>query len=239
MYRFAICDDDREFCRSFEGSLTGICREKMIGFTMDFFYDTVSFARALKEGAEYDLVFLDILLKDENGVDFARKLRSENCGFDLVFITSSREYAVESFDVSPLYYIVKPVSDEKLKTAVERFLKKYTPESVCFNIPGGYLHVKLPDIVYIEIFNHSVILHKADGSSKTFRGTLKEIESQMPQLLFLKPHRSYLVNPEHISRFSRSGIEVTDGTVIPVSRKLYEKVRLEFMGYLDKSGACI
>lgn len=239
MYRFAMCDDDREFCSFFETCLESVCREKKIDFTMSSFFDTKSFETSLKRGDEYELVFLDILLKDENGIDFARTLRLEKYGFDIIFITTCREYAVDSFDVSPLYYILKPVSIEKLGLAIERFLEKNTPRRICFNTPGGYLNIKLSDIVYIEILNHSIIIHKVDGTFETFRGTLKEIESQMRPVMFLKPHRSYLVNSEHINGFSRNGIKVTGGTVIPISRKLYDKVRLRFTAYLGRSGVCI
>ncbi len=235
MYRIAICDDDRSFCVDFEKSLRGVLSEKITEYSITSFSDTDAFLDVLKKGDSYHLVFLDVLFETGNGIDFARSLRAQGYSFDLIFITVSRDYAIESFGVDPLYYILKPVSMDTLKAAIERFLNKNEPASVSFTTSHGMLHIRITDIVYFEVLNHSVIIHKSDGTFVTFRGTLREVEGQLPPAKFIKPHRSYLVNLEHIGEFSYNGIRVTHGTVIPVSRKLYNKVRLEFIEYLGRS----
>ena len=235
MYRFAICDDDREFCGFFADCLRKICGEKRIDFTVSVFYDTASFADSLQKGEAYDLVFLDILLKDENGIDFARTLRAKNCAFDLVFISACREYAVDSYDVAPLHYILKPVSREKVETALERFLEKHAPQTLRFSVPKGAIQIPLAEIVYFEVYNHDIIVHKTDGSAQSFRGmTLRELEGSFPLRSFARSHRSYLVNLEHISEIMKYQIRLSTGETIPISKRLYPDVMRRLIDYDDK-----
>ena len=188
----------------------------------------------MKKGAPYDLVFLDIMFKDENGIDYAKQLRSRNYKFDIIFITTCKEYAVESFDASPLYYIVKPVKQEKLSVALERFLEKNKPSYICFNSLGGTIKIKLSDILYFEIYGHRVVIHKIDGTQSDIRGTLKDIETQLPPAMFIRPHRSYLVNTAFINEIAHYNVKISNGELIPVSRSLYNKIQLEFVDYLAK-----
>ena len=106
MYRIAICDDDRSFCVDFEKSLRGVLSEKITEYSITSFSDTDAFLDVLKKGDSYHLVFLDVLFETGNGIDFARSLRAQGYSFDLIFITVSRDYAIESFGVDPLYYIL-------------------------------------------------------------------------------------------------------------------------------------
>ena len=234
MYRIALCDDDREFCSSFENRLKDILDKRMVEYAVFVFCDTPSFLRALNNGERYDLVFLDVLIADQNGIDFARSLRARGYDFDIIFVTTSKDYAVDSFDVDSLYYLVKPVATDKLKSSLERFLKKKNAGSIRLDTPEGYLNIRLADIVYIEINNHTISIHKADGGTETFRGTLEDMETRLPLSMFLRPHRGYLVNYEYINGFSRNGIKLTRDTVIPVSRKRYNEAFGKFMEYLSK-----
>lgn len=234
MYRIVICDDDRDFCSSFESRLRDILDKRMIEYTIAVFYDASSFVSAMETGECYDLVCLDVLIDGQNGIDVARSLRLRGCSFDIIFVTSSKDYAIDSFDVDSLYYLVKPVSTDKLKTALERFLKKRNAGSIRLETPEGYLNIKLSDIVYIEINNHTISIHKADGGVETFRSTLEEMEARLPLSMFLRPHRGYLVNYEYINGFSRNGIKLPHGTIIPISKKRYNESFNKFMEYLSK-----
>ena len=234
MYRIVICDDDKDFCNSFESRLRDILDKRMIEYTIAVFYDASSFIGAMEAGECYDLVCLDVLIDGQNGIDVARSLRLRGCSFDIIFVTSSKDYAIDSFDVDSLYYLVKPVSTDKLKTALERFLKKRNAGSIRLEIPEGYLNIKLSDIVYIEINNHTISIHKADGGVETFRGTLEEMEARLPLSMFLRPHRGYLVNYEYINGFSRNGIKLPRDTIIPISKKRYNESFNKFMEYLSK-----
>lgn len=117
---------------------------------------------------------------------------------EIIFISCSRDYAIESYDVSPLHYLLKPVQSEALESALNRFLDKTTSQSICFAAPkGGLLHIHIADITYFEIYGHEIVIHIKNGTTESYTGTLKNMERLLPPMSFVRPHRSYLVSLRH------------------------------------------
>lgn len=232
MYRLAICDDDKDFCALLEKFLRGFFAGRSIECAVVSFSDIQSLDASLSDGSRYDLLFLDIMFGNGNGMSYAKRLRAHGYKFDIIFITVCKEYAVESYDVNPLYYLTKPMEQKKLTAAVVRFLEKNAPKYICFNSPGGTIKLKLSDIYYFEIYGHRVVIHKSDGTQADIRGTLKDIESQLPPKMFIRPHRSYLVNTSSITEIKHYSVQISNGETIPISRSLYNKIQLEFVDYL-------
>ena len=151
--------------------------------------------------------------------------------YSLIFLDI---YAVESYDAAPLHYLLKPVSREKLETALERFLIKNTPRLLHFTTSKGHLSVPIADILFFEIYGHEIIIHKTDKTTEYFTGTLKELEHLLPPLSFVRPHRSYLVSLSHISEITRYRIRLSSGDLIPISKNLYQHTQDCFIDYADK-----
>ena len=231
VYKLAICDDETELCASLEKFIHSFFDGREIDYSVKSFFDVRSLDASIKNGAEYDLVFLDIFFKDGNGISYAKNLRAQKSATEIIFITTSREYAIESYDVNPIYYILKPAAPDKLNAAMTRFLEKKAPNYICFNTVNGITKISLSAVLY---FGHHVIVHKSDGTEYSIRGTLKDIETQLPAAMFIRPHRSYLVNVEFISEIIRYMIKLTNGENIPVSKAAYNKIQYEFVEYLDR-----
>lgn len=235
MYEIAICDDDTVFSSQFEKILSKTLDAKGVIYRLSLFADIHSLQDSLEDGRKYSLIFLDILFETEKGIRFARFLQKKNYKIDIVFVTSSPDYAVSSYDVASLHYLTKPVDQAKLEVALDRFLNKNTPRSLHFSTSKGILHVKLDDILFFEIYGHKIIIHKTNGTSQTCSGTLKELESLLPALTFVRPHRSYLVNLTHISEIVRYQIRLSSGDSVPVSKNLYQQIQSSFIEYADKN----
>lgn len=198
------------------------------------FSDISSLQRAIENGQKYLLLFLDILFGTEEGIHFARFLREKKYNTDIIFVTSCTDYAVTSYDVSALHYLVKPVSPEKLDAALNRFLDSHTYSSLCFATTRALLHVRITDILFFEIYGHEIIIHKTDGTKETCTGTLKELGKQLPTQTFVRPHRSYLVNLDYISEITRYQIRLSSGDTVPISKNLYQQIQGSFIDYADK-----
>ncbi len=234
VYKLAICDDDTVCSASIKSFLYDFFSDRNIECSVTVYSDVQSFDNALDAGAEYDLVFLDIIFKDGNGMNYAKQLGVRRRGFDIIFISTSRDYAIESYDTEPLYYILKPAQPEKLTAALNRFLEKHASFHISFNTARGIIKIDLSDILYFEIYGHQIIVYKKDGVKEDFRGSLKEIGTQLPPSMFIRPHRSYIVNLNCITEITHYSIKLTNGDVIPVSHALYNKIQMEFLDYLDK-----
>lgn len=234
MYAFAICDDDVAFAEGFRALLADVMAERGAAFQLSSFTDPADLLGALSGGASFSLIFQDILFGVEKGLRFARMLRERDRNFELVFVTTNPEYAVESFAAFPLSFLIKPVSRGQLAEVIDRFLEKRAPRTLCLATPRGAMRLPVADVVYFEIYGHTIVIHLRDGSSKSWRGTFKELEDMLPPNCFVRTHRSFLVNLEHVVEFERVWIRLSSGDTVPVSKSAHPNVQASLIEYDDR-----
>lgn len=234
MYDIAICDDDAVFAADFQRQLAGALDKRGVQAGLTVFSQPEALLAAVESGKEYALLFLDVVFsRTEQGIRLAGTLRQKQCPAAVVFMSTYADFAVASYDVEALYYLTKPVDDEKLGAALDRFLRRDQPVRLRFASAQGVFYVATTDVLYFEIYSHQIVVHKTDGTSDSCVGTLKELESHLPAGTFVRPHRSYLVNLDHIYKIVRYRLRLTSGDEIPVSRNLYQQVQRAFV---DRAG---
>ena len=194
-----------------------------------------------------DLVFLDIEMPLLNGFELLQKLMPVN--FGIIFITAYNQYALRAFKFNALDYLVKPVDAAELIAAVARAEKKTRSEVPPLAelqrqlqgeqikkiaIPGqaGILFVSLDDIVYAEASDNYSRLVLTDGRSLIVSKTLKDVQDVLEESHFLRVHRQYIINLNHVTFFNRTDgiLTMSDRTEVSVARshkdKLIERYRL-------------
>ena len=164
---------------------------------------------------EMELLFLDIYMKKLNGMETARKLREIQCNVPIVFLTASPDYAIESYEVQASGYLLKPFSEEKLKTLINRILKTDMKRRVAIKSKRQYRYPYTDEIMYIESDRHNVTLHLADGSEIVTVDKLGELEKRINENRFLHCHQSYLVNMDYVTDV-REDFVLSNGEIIPV-----------------------
>ncbi len=241
MYSFALCDDDAEFQPEFKKSLAALLDGKAVRckYELTCFDSASGLMEAIDRGDKYDLIFLDVMLGDGNGVDLARKLREKHYGGDIVFISACRDFAFDSFDVRPLHYLQKAPGYDRLEAAIDRFLEKNGGSTLYLTTPKGTVALDLDSIAYFEVYGHELIMHRADGSKTRHRGTLKNMEEMLPPMTFARTQRSYLVNLSYVKEINRREVSLTTGGSVPIGRGMYDGVKLKFLDYMAKKKAFI
>lgn len=124
MLQIATCEDLEEEANGLSASLEVLLDKRQLPHVISLFSSGEELIAALEGGLQFDLCLLDIYLAGLNGVDAARRVKELAPSIQVAFTTSSREFAVETFDLDAVYYLVKPVTEEKLRTLVERFLRR-------------------------------------------------------------------------------------------------------------------
>ena len=126
MYDIAICDDDAAFTASFQEQLSRALADKGAQCAISVYSSPEALRQAVESGRQYRLLFLDGLFAEtQQGIALAGALRRQGCDADIVFVSTCPDYAVASFDTAPLYYLVKPVQEEKLSAALSRLSLPY------------------------------------------------------------------------------------------------------------------
>lgn len=235
MYRFAICDDDPQFAALLKEALISRLNSRNIVFEISSFDTPSDLISRFEQGEPFDLLFLDIVFQDTTGIQMARRLRSFHTDTDIIFLSSSSDYALESFDVSPLHYLIKTNKLEKLEEALDRFFDKHADQSFYIKSREGILALPVSDILFFEIYGHDLSVHLISGENHTFSGTLKKIEEDLPGSTFIRAHKSYLVNMAHIVKIARYEISLSNGETVPISKKNYLSIMSAFVDYSTRS----
>ena len=124
MYRLAICDDNQTDAAYLQTLLKRWAASAGTALNMESFPSAEAFLFRYEEDRSFDLLLLDIEMGQMSGVELARKIRQENRLVQIVFITGYMEYISEGYDVEALHYLIKPVTEEKLRTVLERAVQR-------------------------------------------------------------------------------------------------------------------
>lgn len=174
-----------------------------------------------------DLLFLDIQMPGKNGIDFYRQLDNE---IMVIFTTAYSEYAVEGFNIKALDYLLKPFSQERFLQAAERAKKelqgrKNTVEHNHLLIRADYkLHrIEFDDIMLIEGLDDYIRIHLKNKTVITARLSMKGILEKLPQSLFIRVHRSYIIPIKKVKTLYNKTIQIED-FVIPIGDTYKDEV---------------
>lgn len=168
-----------------------------------------------------DIILLDMIMPLVNGMDTARELRQADTAVCLVFLTSSPEFALESYEVRAFDYLLKPVTYERLAQSLDELssMRPAATDELVIKTSFGYHALRLSDIEYAEARNKHVVFHLRDGRDIEALESFRSVEDRLEQnAVFFKCHRSYQVNLRNIDHFDRTDIVMRSGACIPLSR---------------------
>lgn len=181
---------------------------------------------------DFDILLLDIEMPYINGIELAKKIRKENEVMQIIFVTGFIDYFSDGYDVSALHYLIKPVSETRICSVLDRAMHNlnYRLRYAVLSIPGGYAKITLADILYIESENAHVIVHTAGETYRT-RSTLTKFAEQLDDTFF-KTHRSFIVGLRYVKKITNRDITLLNGEILPISRGKYDEVHRALIKYL-------
>jgi len=221
MINFVICDDERAEIIYLSMLVRKWAKERDIDMCISDYESAESFLFTYEDNKAADILLLDIKMSGMDGVSLAKKIRGTNREIQIIFITGYMEYIADGYDVEALHYLLKPVTNEKLTATLDRAVEKLARnERVLFiSHAGENTRIPLYEIRYLEVLHNYVTIH-AD-INYTVKKTLGELEKDLDDNFF-RTGRSYIVNLRYIRKTAKTWIYLMDGTVIPLSRRLYE-----------------
>lgn len=189
------------------------------------------------EKERFDLVFLDIYLENENGVDTAEELRRFDRDCIIVFTTTSPDHALDGYRVRALHYLVKPYDDAALAALFDEIVKRLPQADRYIEVDttGGVVRLRFREILYAEHFKHQIHIHRTDGQEIVTRRTFREFSVSLADERFFLCSRGVIVNMEHAGDFDGTDFILKNGKRVPVSRDLAKTARTVFGDYLFKN----
>jgi len=234
MLNIAICDDDVDELALISKVLNKYKELRKASLKYTLCSNPIELLETMRE-RRYDVLLLDIIMPGINGIKTACEIREYDQNVKIIFLTSSPEFAVDSYSVNAYYYLLKPVSETKLFPILDRLFTevRQNEPSLLVKSSSGITRIIYHNLEYLEVMNKKLYFHLSDGNIKEVHGSLSDYEGHLLcRRDFVKIHRSYIVNMENIQAINPGMITTASGQVIPISRLLYPQVRETYMNYL-------
>lgn len=235
--RIAIVDDIASERQTLRDGLDGqLSRLSLDALVWGFGSGAEFLAAAEKE--RFDLVFLDIYMGDENGVDTAEALRRFDRDCLLVFTTTSTDHALDGFRVRAFHYLVKPWTDGDLAALFDEIVRRLPADDryIEVNATGGAVRLRYREILYAEHHQHRIHIYRADGQETVTRQTFREFSASLGDGCFFRCSRGVIVNLGHVADFNGMDFVLKNGKRVPVSRDLAKAARMAFGDFLFGKG---
>jgi len=216
--KIIICDDIRNEALILENTI------KQTDFEADikYFEKGADLIEYIKKGANIDVCFLDIIMPEMNGIELAAKMREIGFNGKIVFLTASRDYGVESYQVKAFFYLLKPASVQdvsKLLNEIKNSAIEKDNAGIKIETRNITRFVYFKEISFVEVINKNVFFRLLDGTEIVIFASLSDI---MPQLTadgrFAQCHRSFVVNMDAIMQIQGKQIFLRCGRKAPISR---------------------
>lgn len=179
----------------------------------------------------FDLTIMDISAAEKSGINCAQKLRAMSIAMPIILIAQTVEYALESYDVTALFYLMKPLAEDKFELAMERFWLNYRPKSIFIR---NRLYVT-DDIVYCESRLKSVFIYFNNNNFVEIREKLDNIKTKLTGNNFIRCHQSYIVNMDYVNKIDNCAFIVKSNEPVPFRKRELQKYRKIYLDYVTKT----
>ncbi len=235
MINIAICDDEHYILDEIRCKIADFMKNEKVSSNIICFENGNAL---LSSPYDFDIIFLDIKMDGTDGMKAARELRNRSFKGFLIFVTSLEDYVYDSFEVFAYDYLVKPVSDEKIRKTLSRILsglEENLSENLMIRSGGDSRIVPIKNIAFFEVIDKKIYIHTASGEIITYYERLENLEGKLGSNFF-KCHRSYLINLRHINSFGKNMVQMDTGENIPVSRLRFGSLETAIANYISKNG---
>ena len=239
MFSIAICDDQHDQLKAIGKALDSYAASHPgMEIEPEFFANPLQLIGKLSSGADWDAVILDVCMAGMMGTEAAREIRKKLGSIPIIFISISREYAVEAFSLNAVHYLVKPYSQDDFDEALDRALGPLPARSsgkVMLKLRSGILHsVDADSILFIESVGYSRLVHTDGNIYEETRKTLSSFMEELGKLrpgMFIQPYRGYIVNMEAIRTIEPRRIVLRNGEGILIKRGDFRRIRDQYFSW--------
>lgn len=239
MLKIAICDDDagdlERACALVRAYLTA---RPDLAARVSTFPAASALTDAVEQGDVYDLYILDIVMPGQNGIEAGKRLRKLSGEGEIVYLSTSADYAVDSYQARAFFYLLKPVDREAFFDVIDRAvsaLQRRRSEGFTVNTRTGLRLLLLDRLLYVELTDRVMRCHLADGETVDSRLLREPFKNAVERLLqdrrFVLCGASLVLNLHHVQEVSRGEALLSNGERVPLTRTARSKVKFAWMDY--------
>lgn len=230
MIKVFLCDDNVILLKKYHELLAQIAARHGIQISCQDFFNGEQLLFHMEDDANAaDVIYLDIVMPGPSGLEVAKRLRDNGCQSEIIFLTSSKEFVFDSFDINPLHYILKDsVENAKFEEvflrAAELVQRKVGEIFVCES-NGVRKQIPLRSIAYFDAQNRTVVVHY-EHKTFSFYSTMEKLEKELDAATFCRCHRSFIVNLHFIDEVEKNELSLITGERLPIGATYNKPLKL-------------
>ena len=236
MLQIAVCDDNIDELSNMANLINLYRTSKNFGCEYAIFPNGFDLVSALEKGKRFDIYCLDIVMPGFTGIDVAKAIREFDKLSPILFFTSSSEFALESYSVKAINYVLKPISKEKLFFTFDEMLEQIKAEkeedAVIVKSNDSIQKILISNLAFAEVIGRNVLYHLRSGKviecSEPFSSvcdTLLKFES------FIKTHRSYIVNMQYVASIENHKVTLQTLSSVPIAQGKAREIKQQYLNY--------
>lgn len=221
--RIALCDDndiEREILKDIIESIFDSMGDEAAIFE---FSSGEKLCRNYSKG-DYDIIFLDIHMKQLDGIETGKAIRDKDAKVEIVYATSSEEYLKEGYNIHALAYLTKPYDIKKVKETLEYYYKKNgiakseSDKFIDVNIQQQKIYIRQKDIMWLESMGRVVSIYCRDDVYRVY-ARLNDLEERLDEKIFLRCNQSYIVNIMYVKDVIEYDFCMENDRYIPIRKR--------------------
>lgn len=240
MVKIALCDNECSAREELQTLLDQYNTQRRQEMDTTAYCSSLELLAAMDRGARFDVLLLGILLPGQNGIETAAEIRQHDRDVKIIFLTSSRQFALEAYGVNACQYLLKPIQAASFFPVLDFVFETCEREQVngfLLRCKGGIVRVEPRRVEYCEVNSRKLLIHMASGQVWESVGRMGELLEHLSLYGgFLQVHRSYFVNMDYIQQLSYRAVVMSCMAEIPVPRGKYNEIKDVFLQYAARNG---
>ena len=229
--KVAVLDDTREDAQRLLNYINQFQEQQKCLIQTDTYYASIDFLEEYH--SQYDVIFLDIEMPGEDGLNVAHEIRKKDTAVGIIFVTNIAQYAIHGYEVNAIDFIVKPVGyflfAEKLEKAMH-FAKRRQKHDLVVNDEEGIYRIPIEEVYCIKKDRNDLIYYTSQGELRE-RGTIRMMKEKLAGLAFEECNSGCLVNLGQVRRIGKEDI-IVGGFTVPLSRRMKKQFTQSYIDYL-------
>ncbi|AMJ40744.1 hypothetical protein SDC9_114006 [bioreactor metagenome] len=236
MLQIAVCDDNIDELSNMVQLINLYRASKNFSCEYAVFSNGFELASALEKGKRFDIYCLDIIMPGFTGIDVAKEIRTFDKTAPILFFTSSPEFALESYSVKAINYILKPISKEKLffsfDEVMEQIKAKKDEDAIIVKSNEGIQRIMISNLTFAEVIGRNVLYHLRSGKVIECTEPFSSVcDTLLKYGCFIKPHRSYLVNMQYVDTIENHRITLQTLSAVPIAQGRAKEIKVQYLNY--------
>ncbi len=236
MLQIAVCDDNIDDLSNMVQLINLYRISKNFCCEYAVFPNGLELISVLEKGKRFDIYFLDIIMPGFMGIDVAKEIRVFDKTAPIIFFTSSPEFALDSYSVKAINYVLKPISKEKLFFTFDEVLEQIKAEkdkdAIIVKSNEGIQKILISNLVFAEVIGRNVLYHLHSGKVIECTEPFSSVcHNLLKYRCFIKPHRSYLVNMQYVDTIENHQITLQTISSVPIAQGKAREIKQQYLNY--------